>query len=92
VVLVPRARVRHRGGSATGGFASPTALYYHARNTMAVCERERPLPPVARGLRRGVVVSAHLAQAARSPDRRAAAAAVLGGWRDYRAGRMGARR
>jgi hypothetical protein len=91
VVLVPDARVRHRGGASTGGSASPSALYYHTRNTLAVCERERPLPPGPRGLRRLVVVGTHLAQALRTPDPRAASAAVLEGWRDYRVGRMGPR-
>jgi GT2 family glycosyltransferase len=91
IVFVPQARVRHRGGATTGGFSSPAALYYHTRNTIAVCERERPLPPGVRSLRRGVVVGAHLVQSLSAADRHAGAAAVLDGWRDYRAGRMGAR-
>ncbi len=87
IVFVPDARVRHRGGSSTGGRASPTALYYHARNTLAVCEQHRPLPRGLRAFRCGVVIGTHLLQA-RGRD---AARAVLDGWRDYRAGRMGAR-
>jgi GT2 family glycosyltransferase len=88
VVYVPEARVRHKGSGATGGRASTANLYYDTRNTIAVCERHRPLPPGARSLRRAAVVAAHLAQAASHPDRRAAAAAVLAGWRDARAGRL----
>ena len=91
VVLVPDARVRHAGSAATGGSVSTTNLYYDTRNTIAVCERRAPLPRGARGLRRGIVVSAHLVQAARHPRRAAAARAVVDGWRDARAGRLGQR-
>jgi GT2 family glycosyltransferase len=87
IVFVPDARVRHRGATSFGGRASPGALYYHARNTLAVCERHRPLPRGLCALRRGVVVGTHLFQA----RRRDGARAVVQGWRDYRAGRMGAR-
>jgi hypothetical protein len=44
-----------------------------------------------RALRRAVVVSAHLAQSVRHPARVAAVRAVLAGWRDARAGRLGQR-
>jgi hypothetical protein len=66
-------------------------MYYSARNTIAIIERVRPLPPGLRSLRRGIVVGAHLAQSLSHPDRRAAAGAVLAGWRDARAGRFGQR-
>jgi GT2 family glycosyltransferase len=92
VVLVPDAVVRHRGSASSGGAASTTNLYYSTRNTIAVVERCRPLPFGLRGLRRAVVVGAHLAQSASHPQRRDAAAAVLAGWRDARAGRLGPRR
>jgi GT2 family glycosyltransferase len=91
VVFVPGARVRHKGSAASGGGASTTNLYYDTRNTIAVCERHAPLPRGRRGLRRAVVVAAHLAQAARHPRRLAAARAVVDGWRDARAGRLGQR-
>jgi GT2 family glycosyltransferase len=91
VVFVPDAVVRHRGSASTGGAASTAALYYSARNTIAVCERARPLPRGLRALRRGVVVATHLAQAASHPRRREAAQAVLSGWRDARAGIGGPR-
>jgi GT2 family glycosyltransferase len=91
VVLVPDARVLHRGSAASGGAASTTNMYYSTRNTILVAERYAPLPLGLRALRRGVVVGAHLAQSATHPVRRAAARAVLAGWRDARAGRSGQR-
>ncbi|MDQ3670477.1 MAG: glycosyltransferase family 2 protein [Actinomycetota bacterium] len=89
VLFVPEARVWHRGSASTGGTRSTANLYYSARNTLAVVERHRPLPRGLRGLRRGVVVGTHLAQALAHPRRRAALRAVREGWRDYRAGRLG---
>ena len=91
IVFVPDAKVRHKGSASTGGAASTANLYYDTRNTIAVVERHRPLPRGLRALRRGVVVGAHLAQAVRHPARRAAAQAVLTGWRDARRGRLGRR-
>jgi GT2 family glycosyltransferase len=91
VVLVPDARVRHKGSTATGGRGSTTNLYYDTRNTIVVSERHARLPRGARGLRRGVIVGAHLAQAVRHPARIEALRAVLAGWRDARAGRSGQR-
>jgi len=89
VLFVPEARVWHRGSASTGGARSTTKLYYSARNTLAVAERHRPLPRGLRGLRRSVVVGAHLAQALAHPRRREALRAVAEGWRDYRGGRLG---
>jgi GT2 family glycosyltransferase len=91
VVLVPAARVLHKGSAATGGRASTTNMYYDTRNTIVVTERAAPLPVGLRGLRRGVVVGAHLVQAMLHPARGAAARAVIDGWRDARAGRLGQR-
>lgn len=91
VVFVPDAVVRHRGSTSTGGETSTANLYYDTRNTIVVCERHRPLSRGLTALRRGVVVGAHLAQASRRPSPRAAAAAVIEGWRDARAGRLGQR-
>jgi GT2 family glycosyltransferase len=92
VVFVPDARVRHKGSGSSGGGASTTNLYYDTRNTIVVAERYARLPRGARALRRGVVVGAHLVQAVRHPQRFAAVGAVLAGWRDARAGRLGRRR
>ena len=91
VVLVPDARVRHKGSAATGGSASTTNLYYDTRNSIVVTERHAPLPRGLRSVRRGVVVGAHLAQSVRHPQRVSALRAVLAGWRDARAGRLGQR-
>ncbi|HWB21448.1 MAG TPA: glycosyltransferase family 2 protein [Gaiellaceae bacterium] len=88
VVFVPDAVVRHKGSASTGGSSSTTNMYYSTRNTIVVVERHRPLPPGLRALRRGVVVTTHLAQAATHPARGAAARAVIEGWRDARAGRL----
>jgi GT2 family glycosyltransferase len=91
VVLVPDALVRHKGSAASGGRSSTTNLYYDTRNSIVVAERHAPLPPGARMLRRGVVVGAHLVQALGHPARAEAVRAVLAGWRDARAGRLGRR-
>jgi GT2 family glycosyltransferase len=91
VVLVSDALVRHKGSAATGGSTSTTNLYYDTRNTIAVAERYLPLPRGRRALRRGVVVGAHLVQGLRHPARGGAIRAVLAGWRDARAGRLGQR-
>jgi GT2 family glycosyltransferase len=91
IVLVPDARVRHKGSAASGGSSSTTNLYYDTRNTIVVCERHAPLPRGLRALRRGVVVATHLALAASHPARVAAARSVVAGWRDARAGRLGQR-
>jgi GT2 family glycosyltransferase len=91
VVFVPDAAVRHKGGASTGGAASQTALYYSTRNTIAVCERVRPLPRGLQALRRGVVVATHLLQAVSHPQRREAVDAVLEGRRAARAGVRGPR-
>jgi GT2 family glycosyltransferase len=91
VVLVPAARVRHKGSAATGGRASTANLYYDTRNSIVVSERHAPLPRGARGVRRAVIVGAHLAQAVRHRARGEAVRAVLAGWRDARAGRLGQR-
>src|SRR5262249_50074887 len=91
VVLVPGARVRHKGSGSSGGRLSTTNLYYGTRNTIVVAERFAPFPRGARALRRGVIVGAHLAQAATHPHRLDAVRAVFSGWRDARAGRLGQR-
>ncbi|HEY3962050.1 MAG TPA: glycosyltransferase family 2 protein [Gaiellaceae bacterium] len=89
IVLAPDARAQHKGSASTGGRASTTNLYYDTRNTIVVCERHRPLPRGLRALRRSVIVGAHLVQALLHPSRVAAARAVLHGWSDARAGRLG---
>ncbi|HEX5449820.1 MAG TPA: glycosyltransferase family 2 protein [Gaiellaceae bacterium] len=87
-VLVPGARVRHKGSASTGGPRSTANLYYDTRNTIVVAERYRPLPAGLRSLRRGVIVGAHLVQAGL---RGIGARAVVAGWRDARRGKLGQR-
>jgi GT2 family glycosyltransferase len=91
VVLVPSARVRHKGSAASGGSASTTNLFYSVRNSIAVSERYAPLPFGARALRRSVIVGAHLLQTLSHPARREAVRAVIAGWQAARAGRSGRR-
>jgi GT2 family glycosyltransferase len=91
VVLVPDARVRHKGSAASGGRASTSNMFYSVRNTIAVSERYAPLPRGLRALRRSVVVGAHLVQAISHPARRDASRAVIDGWLAARAGRSGQR-
>ena len=89
VVFVPQARVWHHGGTLVRDHrVGADAFYYHARNLMAVCEAHRPLPVGLRSLRRGVIIATHLLQARNNPH---AMRAVVEGWRDYRAHRMGHR-
>jgi GT2 family glycosyltransferase len=90
--VVPASRVRHKVSASSGGESSPTTLYYGTRNALVVAERHAPLPPLATWRSRLVLLAAHLAQAALSPRRREAVAAVLAGWRDFRRGALGRRR
>jgi GT2 family glycosyltransferase len=91
VVFVPAARGWHKVAAATGGSASTHNLYFGARNTIVVCERHRPLPLPLSWLRRGVVLVTFLAHALRRPNRQAAVRAVVDGYRDGCARRLGPR-
>jgi GT2 family glycosyltransferase len=92
VILIPEARAWHEGSASTGGAASTHNLYFGTRNTVVVCERHRPLPPPLSSLRHGVILATFAAHALSRPNRRPALSAVLEGYRDARAGRLGARR
>jgi GT2 family glycosyltransferase len=87
--FVPAAGARHRL-SASSGATAP--LYYGARNTIVVCERHRPLGRAGTALRRLGVLASFLARALLVLRSRAAAEAVLAGYADARAGRLGPRR
>ncbi len=89
ILFVPGARGWHRVGASTAGAAHNS--YYGTRNMVVVCERHRPLPPPLSWLRRLVILASFAAFALRQPNRRAALAAVWEGYRDARAGRLGAR-
>jgi GT2 family glycosyltransferase len=91
-VFVPAARAAHALTASTGGASASTApVYYGTRNTMVVCERHLPLGVVGTAVRRGCVLGAFLAHAALVLRSEAAVRAVLDGWRDARAGRLGPR-
>jgi GT2 family glycosyltransferase len=89
--VVAEARVTHLVSASAGGESSPATLYYGMRNTLVVCERHAPLGRVGTHRRRIVMLGAHLLQALLSPRRRDGVRAVLAGWRDGRAGRLGPR-
>jgi GT2 family glycosyltransferase len=91
VVYVSDAVVRHKGSAASGGRRSTTNLYYDTRNTIVVLEKHARLPRGLKALRRGVVVAAHVGQTIGHPAKRDALRAVIDGWRDARAGKLGQR-
>ena len=93
VILVPDALARHGVSASTGGERGSThALYYGVRNTIVVSERHRRLPQPLKALRRGLILAVFLAQAVLlSEGRMPYVRAVLQGFRDLRAGRMGER-
>lgn len=92
IYVVGDSRVYHRVSASSGGESSPVSLYYGVRNALVVAERHAPLGPLGTWRRRGTIVGAHTAQALRSGSRRAGIAAVVEGWRDFRAGVLGQRR
>ncbi len=89
--VVPAARIWHKVSRSSGGESSPATLYYGTRNALAVAERYAPLGFVGTRRRRGVLLAAHGMQAVQSSHPREGLAAVLAGWRDFRAGRFGRR-
>jgi GT2 family glycosyltransferase len=93
VLFCPDAVAWHHVSASTGGErASTHALYYGVRNTVVVCERHRPLPPIMRTLRRALILAVFMGQALLLfEDRRACVHAVRTGYRDALAGRMGER-
>ena len=92
LLVTPDSRVRHKVSASTGGEGSPDALYYSARNLLAVSERHAPLGLFGTWRRRIVALGALLAQALGGRGRRARVRGVLDGWRDFRRGRFGPRR
>ncbi len=91
LLVTPHGQIRHKVSASTGGEGSPNALYYTARNLLAVSERHAPLGRLGTWRRRLVAIGALLAQALRGRRRRAGVKAVLDGWRDFRRGRFGPR-
>lgn len=91
VLVVGTARAWHRLSAATGGAASSAPSYYGARNTIAVCERRAPRGRMATRVRRVTVLATFLAHALLVRRSAAAARAVLAGYRDAAARRLGPR-
>jgi GT2 family glycosyltransferase len=91
ILLAPGARAWHAVAGSSGGATSTANLYYGTRNTIAVCERHRPMSAPLAWLRRGAVRATFSAHALMRPNRGAALAAVRDGYRDARAGRLGPR-
>ena len=89
ILFVPAGKVWHGVSVATGGEHAPATAYYEMRNTLAVCARHFPLRGLA-GLRReAAMVVIHLLHARKADRPWTNLRAVLQGWRDYRAGRLG---
>ncbi len=84
--------VRHHVSASGGGESSPLTLYYGLRNSLVVCERHAPLGRLGTWRRRLVLLGAHLAQAVLAPGRVAGVRAVVAGFRDGLARRLGPRR
>ena len=93
LAVVLGARARHEG-SRTIGRQSPERLYYAARNHLRCVEKLDPLPGLRRWKRRCAVLGLNLAFALKQREvgRAAACAAVIEGYGDARAGRLGPRR
>jgi GT2 family glycosyltransferase len=92
VLVAPGARAWHGVGASTGGeYGSTHILYYGVRNTVVVCERYRPLGRVGSGLRRATILLSYLGLVPPRRPWRRSLGAILDGFRDARAGRLGAR-
>ena len=92
VLFVPAARAWHAVGGSTGGeYGSTHTLYYGVRNMVVVCERYRPLGRLPTMARRAAILASYLALVPPRRPWRRSLAAVLEGFRDARAGRLGAR-
>jgi GT2 family glycosyltransferase len=91
ILFVPAGVVWHRVAVTSGGERSPTTAYYEIRNTLEVSSRHAPLPPFGRVRRELGVLGVHLLHARLAPRPIANARAILEGWRDYHAGKLGPR-
>ena len=91
ILFVPDVNVWHHVSVASGGERAPDTAYYEMRNTLTVCARHAPLRGLARWRRELGMLAVHLLHARLAPRPIASARAVLDGWRDFRAGRLGPR-
>ena len=92
VAFAPAARAWHHVSASTGGAGASThTLYYGARNTVAVLERRRPLGRAGTLARRMAILATFILHALKRDARGAALRAVLEGYRDGVARRLGPR-
>jgi GT2 family glycosyltransferase len=92
ILVVGDSRVWHKVSAASGGEASPTALYYTLRNGLVVAERHAPLGPLGTWRRRLAALGATTVQVLLAGRRRRAALrAVAQGFSDALARRLGPR-
>lgn len=91
ILFVPAGQVWHHVSVASGGERAPDTAYYEMRNSLVVCARHAPLPWPERMRREIGMLIVHLLHARLAPRPVANARAVIAGWRDFRAGRLGPR-
>ena len=91
ILFVPQAVIAHRVAMSSGGERASATAYYEMRNMLVVCARHAPLRGPKRIWREYGSLAVHLFHARLAPQPLANAHAVLAGWRDFRAGRLGPR-
>ncbi len=91
ILFVPAAKVWHHVSMTMGGERAPDTAYYEMRNTLEVCARHATESAAARLRRETGTLLLHLLHGRLAPRPLANVRAVLEGWRDYRAGRLGPR-
>jgi GT2 family glycosyltransferase len=91
ILFVPDAIVLHRVAMTSGGERAASTAYYEMRNTLFVSSWHAPLRGLARLRREYGSLAVHLLHARLARNPVANARAVLAGWRDFRAGRLGRR-
>jgi GT2 family glycosyltransferase len=91
ILFVPGGVLWHHVAVASGGERAPATAYYEMRNTLVVSGRHAPRRGIRRVWRELGILAVHLFHARLAPRPVENARAVLAGWRDYRAGRLGPR-
>lgn len=91
ILFVPGGVLWHHVAVASGGERAPATAYYEMRNTLVVSARHAPLRGLRGTSRELGILAVHLFHARLAPRPIQNARAVIAGWRDYRAGRLGRR-
>jgi GT2 family glycosyltransferase len=91
VMVAGAAQLAHHVSASSGGEYSPAIAYYGARNRFVVTARHAPLRGPRAAVRHLEILLTNLVHARRGQRPLQNARAVLAGWRDYRAGRLGPR-